>query len=441
MITPKTLAQSTMPMDVTHLLEIRKRILSSLAKTKEFLQKEFKTIEGERTLDGGWNQWLEQDRARPSVSGTAQGLITMIACGEPGNSALVGSSKSFLKSNSETDGSWSTSRLRGHSGLTRYTYLVLRALLDASEPLDSPLVTKAIGWIINAQNSDGGWGNQSRDDKSDVISTAYSLQILSGFRRSDSDLRGSISRGREWLLRIRNSDGSWGVAPQKSGQIAHTAEAVEALLSCGERDISIGPVAEWIRSKGLEDHVYWDNFHLESPDANVPSVHFQWTHVSFERRLVILLALGFDLYDNQVVEAVETVLDRQVNGEHWSVSSMPEAKPIWAVKDAAVALKKYLEVWAQDGGVSLVNLSTDRLHREFERLSQRVEKIEKRRVGNLLKKSIGVLKMPGFWILVFIGSLVFVYLSLDSAQANIVAGAITIVGAGLGVYQVFKSRG
>ncbi len=440
MIAQKTLTQSMPSAKIVHLFELRKRIVTSLARTRGFLQKQFKTLEDSQASNGGWNQWLEQDRARPSVSGTAQGLITMIACGEPSNSVLVGRCRNFLRFNSESDGSWSTSRLRGHSGLTRYTYLVLRALLDAGEPLDSPAVTNALRWLKDAQNPDGGWGNQSRDSKSDVISTAYSLQVLSCIGRAGLDLGRSISRGREWLLGIRNVDGSWGVAPRKKGQIAHTAEALEALLSCGERNISLETVAGWISSKGSEDHVYWDNFYLESPDDAVQPIHFQWTHVSFERKLAILLALEFGLYHRQVIEAVETVLDRQVNGEHWSISSMPESKPIWAIKDAVISLNRYLEVLAQDGGVSLVNLSMIQFHDRLEELSRRLELVENRQASQFLKKLVRVLKKPGFWVLLFISALVLVYLSLDSTEANIVAGAITIVGTGLGAYQILRSR-
>lgn len=108
----------------------------------------------------------------------------------------------FLIANQQADGlfgpDWSRSRF----------HTVFRTLLAADRaprsfrPLLDGLVQRATGCVRDAQNADGGWGQQA-GDASDAISTAYALIALCG-----QDEPRPVADGVRYLLEHRRCDGS-----------------------------------------------------------------------------------------------------------------------------------------------------------------------------------------------------------------------------------------
>lgn len=192
---------------VDQLLALEQEIRDSLAGAQAYLRSRFKLADPDgQSIGGGWNQFLNEQERPPSVTGTAHGIISIIACGESPDSEIVAQAKRFIANNSWSDGGWTKPALFNYFSLTRITGLALRALIYAGEPFTSPVVANGIAWLIKAQNNDGGWGNMANDQRSDVTSTSFALQALACIPGLCSEGREAINRGRTWLLEVKNQD-------------------------------------------------------------------------------------------------------------------------------------------------------------------------------------------------------------------------------------------
>jgi squalene-hopene/tetraprenyl-beta-curcumene cyclase len=118
----------------------------------------------------------------------------------------------FLRRRRDADGTW-----YGRWGCNHLygTWLAMRGLRRAGEPLSSACFSDAARWIRERQNPDGGWGELplSYDDPSrkgigpsTPSQTAWALLAL--FCAGDAGSP-AVRRGIEHLLEARRPDGSW----------------------------------------------------------------------------------------------------------------------------------------------------------------------------------------------------------------------------------------
>jgi squalene-hopene/tetraprenyl-beta-curcumene cyclase len=118
----------------------------------------------------------------------------------------------FLKHDQCPDGSWF-----GRWG-TNYiygTWQVLRGLRVIGEDMRLPYVRRAVAWLKNTQNADGGWGESVRsyDDpqfkgigESTASQTAWAVMGLISAGETHSP---EVARGIEFLLDTQTADGTW----------------------------------------------------------------------------------------------------------------------------------------------------------------------------------------------------------------------------------------
>ncbi|MFZ5875050.1 MAG: CARDB domain-containing protein [Nitrospirota bacterium] len=104
------------------------------------------------------------------------------------------------------------------------TLAVLRALTTAGAA-DSTTVARALGYLLDAQNADGGWG-AARGMPSERSYTAHALLVLYEFQQT-FQLTATTQSATNFLLSRQNVDGSFGVP---SGTTFETAVALRALL-------------------------------------------------------------------------------------------------------------------------------------------------------------------------------------------------------------------
>jgi hypothetical protein len=138
---------------------------------------------------------------------------------------------SYLESQQQGDGSWVSTWYHGpYYGV----FVCLRALFT-NRP-ESAAIPRAIEFLQDTQNADGGWGS---DDMSDALSTALALCALSFFDLVKVQaLRDMAVRALRYLESTQEKDGGWPKSPfikmdmgRASGKIIHT-------LTYGSRTIT-----------------------------------------------------------------------------------------------------------------------------------------------------------------------------------------------------------
>ena len=182
---------------------------------------------GMQCRDGGWAAFDVDNDSRlvaglpfcdfgevtdpPSADVTAH-VLEMLAS-EPGIAReVVNRGVAWLWGQQEQDGSWF-----GRWGVN-YIYgtgAAVPALIDAGADRSDPRIRRAVSWLEEHQNADGGWGEDLRsyidDDwrgrgESTASQTAWALLALVAAGDSEGDAaRGGV----QWLIDHQTGDGTW----------------------------------------------------------------------------------------------------------------------------------------------------------------------------------------------------------------------------------------
>lgn len=161
-----------------------------------------------RAPDGGFPTYLA---GAPSEACMTAAAANALSTQGPAHHAVLDAALKHLATQQRPDGSfppdWSSSR----------HHTVFRAALAAAHrpgPPGSParrITRRATHFVLNSQNSDGGWGQQD-GDPSDALSTAYALITLTG-----GDAPIPAARGAAYLLTQQRDDGSIAGIPDSIG--------------------------------------------------------------------------------------------------------------------------------------------------------------------------------------------------------------------------------
>ena len=391
----------------------------------------------------GWSQFLQEEDMPPSVTGTACILSSMLLCGQNKRSELVVSARDFILQQVRDDGGWTTPRYQQQLSLTLATCLALMALLNAEEPPSSGPVKDGINWLLQAQNTNGGWGCASYNTQSDVTATAYAMRTLARVASFYSESEAAIARGQKWLLEIKNPDHSWGRWRDKPGTLAHTSHAIEALLAAGESAKMHRLTQDWLIANYKDNRQFQDYLIVEIP--NQGTARLPWSHVSCERALIALLKLNTSISEPVIVDSVREVLARQVNGTYWKVEFVTTPGAAWAIWEAVGSLRLFLDSSKREGPRIFLEARVAQLEEDVEKLRKEVKAIKTRlhdssmraRIDRLLRwslKPIPLLTIGTFFLVIgFV--LLRGFLSAPD-HADTIVGILGIIGLALTIYQV-----
>ena len=195
---------------------------------QESIRKGIDWVLGMQCSDGGWGAFdvdnnkevLNQipfadleamiDPSTPDVTGRVLEMLGLNDFGmaDPRVQRAIG----YIKKAQEEDGSfwgrWGVNYVYG-------TWSVLMGLSSIGEDLSKPYVRRAVRWLKNFQNLDGGWGEccESYGDRrlkghgpSTPSQTAWALLALIAAGEADSE---EVGRGIHYLLESQNADGTW----------------------------------------------------------------------------------------------------------------------------------------------------------------------------------------------------------------------------------------
>jgi squalene-hopene/tetraprenyl-beta-curcumene cyclase len=177
---------------------------------------------GMQSSDGGWGafdadncRWLVRDLPfcdfgevidPPSADVTAHAIETLAELGRSNPRGLE-----WLLASQEADGSWF-----GRWGVN-YVYgtgAAVPALIAAGIPATDVRIERAVDWLENHQNPDGGWGEDCRsyDDpawigrgESTASQTAWALLALHAAGETGDAVRAGV----QFLIDTQRSDGGW----------------------------------------------------------------------------------------------------------------------------------------------------------------------------------------------------------------------------------------
>ena len=193
-------------------------------------------VEGMQSEGGGWGAF-DADNTRalvralpfldfgevidePSADVTAHALEMLAALGRA-DSEKARAGLSWLLGQQEADGSWF-----GRWGINHVygTGAALPALAAMGVGPEEPPIRRAVAWLHEHQNEDGGWGEDPRsyDDPawigrgdSTASQTAWALLALHA-AGEQLERSAAMERGVAWLISTQRPDGTWD-EPQYTG--------------------------------------------------------------------------------------------------------------------------------------------------------------------------------------------------------------------------------
>jgi squalene-hopene/tetraprenyl-beta-curcumene cyclase len=148
----------------------------------------------------------------PSVDVTAHIVELLGRRGYAADHPAVAKALRYLRREQEEDGSWYG---RWGVNLIYGTGAVLPALREVGEDLSAPYVQKAVAWLLERQNGDGGWGErvESYHDSrlrgrgpSTPSQTGWALLALLAAGHAASE---AVENGVAYLIEAQRSDGGW----------------------------------------------------------------------------------------------------------------------------------------------------------------------------------------------------------------------------------------
>ena len=119
----------------------------------------------------------------------------------------------YLKREQEADGSWFG---RWGTNYVYGTWSVLNALNAAGEDLKAPYVRRAVGWLLERQRPDGGWGEDGatywteRKAEAKASTPSQTAWAVLGLMAAGEVEHPAVKRGVEYLMNApRDKDGRW----------------------------------------------------------------------------------------------------------------------------------------------------------------------------------------------------------------------------------------
>jgi hypothetical protein len=307
----------------------------------------------------GWKWDLFADEPTESVETCAIScaIIALSAAGGLDASLMVNESVRTLLRLQLPSGGW-TSWLTSlddladedpEEALVVDTYFALSAL-NAVEMKGVEQFAQGIEWFCRVQDATtGGWGFYPGAPPQLLPTCMAIVSLAYHDTDNNSATRAVINRGVTWLLSHQGSGErpGWSIRADVPSAV-HTAWALQALSAAGLDSYSPPVVAarEWLLDNvadrgSLIDHYVTPGLTLAGHRRASRAI----THINFPEGIIVrgLLLAGTHILDPRLLAAVDQLVRDQRVGGYWCCVHAPKEQPIYALTDACVALRLFVD--------------------------------------------------------------------------------------------------
>jgi hypothetical protein len=380
------------------ILELANRAEDSLVRANTLIKSKVKIIEKPETISY-WALFLENPpTSTVETCAISLGASTLLMSGEGVESSIIQNSAKLVAQLQRSDGGWTSfSPTEEEESLTIEAFFAIPFLVKANAEKYFDEIKKGVDWLIGIENPSGGWGFY-QEDSSHVLTTSYAIRALAEWGRLQGDviLRDVLNRGLNWLIERQNEDGSWSQIKNKPGSTIQTAVALLALTTTGLFRPYSKPVVQgrnWLLDHLENRDEIVDNYIVPKRDVSgeIIGFHRRISHVSFPDGTIIqaLLACGTDLTDKRLIRLVRNLIDSQERDGSWKSEAVAYEKPIFAVLDASIALRRFIlqvkesertldikeNILSIDKRIEMIQIEQEAIRRSIEETIIKQEKI------------------------------------------------------------------
>jgi squalene-hopene/tetraprenyl-beta-curcumene cyclase len=179
-------------------------VLTALARSRHAIRAAYGEVVHEslnllvesQNRDGGWSAFDRKVKRQPSCPSITACVLEAIGhFGFCVRQRLVGVAVKFLLAHQEDSGAWRD-------------WQVLGGLQAVGFDMHSLVVRRAVRWLKESQNEDGGWGQRrERENESTATQTAYAML---GLIAADEAESAEVRAGAEFLVGTQRAAGGWG---------------------------------------------------------------------------------------------------------------------------------------------------------------------------------------------------------------------------------------
>jgi hypothetical protein len=316
----------------------------------------------------GWHQYLGSEKIGNIATSQALLLLDEFGVGFDKKYLAVENiikSQTISKGDKARDGGWAYVTNFASMPSSEATCWALLAL--HKENRNSNFIKRGINWLLQNQVEglqDEGWGT-IKTDKSRVYTTCLVLKTLKAFNYEHSP---QFERGLNYLINSQNSDGGWGEKFGFASSITHTSHAVIGLVdiinSPNSQIIKRG--VDWLNKNFIatENDVLKNGGYHEiiefDCDINGVNTHQRLTyyHLPVPYALIALLKTG-NINNKNVFWGFNQLINNNNDG-YWFHPHLNDlkVKPLWAIYDVLMSFKELKKIsvsWVDSLEIMLSN--------------------------------------------------------------------------------------
>jgi orotate phosphoribosyltransferase len=181
----------------------------------------------------------------------------------------------------------------------------------------SGCLDEGLEWLLDCQNSDGGWGSW-KDDLSRVTTSSMVCRVLAR-TRSRKELLESAST---YLRECQNSDGGWGIRKAEKSNVISSSLALSALSELSSKRDMIERGCEFLRNEQNSRGFFAEDLFIHETVAKESGIfRWQYFHLPY---VLHALAISEKSHSMAFLKGLLKLLDLQDKSGAWMNPDEPQ---------------------------------------------------------------------------------------------------------------------